>query len=592
MLHNLLISKGVKISQEQRDLLPKKFTNPFSYLPHPLCREAADAVQKYLESQPQWAEELSAGKMFGVLVVETPAGELGYLAAFSGNLLGRNDLEFFVPPVYDLLNPDNFFKVGEREISALNGEIDLLDSSDEKTALVSQIECVQMEFENEIFELKRIYKKGRVERERLRREFAECGGVMGEEVLQIISRESQFQKAEIRRAEKIYRETLAPLQARLDSLNGKVDELRRFRREKSAALQEEIFRKFKFLNALGEQQDLLDIFTSFYKEQIMRTGKSILPPGGAGECAAPKMLQYAYLHGMRPVAMGEFWWGNSPRGEIRKHGEFYPSCKGKCAPILDFMLRGLPVDSAGVHISYGSCGSSDSCSELEILFEDQFLLAVNKPAGILSVPGKETGKSGTDFLTEIFGNGKEFFVVHRLDMHTSGVLLVAKNEEVYKELQRQFAAREVRKIYVAVLDGAVDCSKSGEGVKWTGQESGVISLPLAADYTHRPAQIVDFEQGKEAVTHFQIKKIVHGFGASASRTLVEFYPMTGRTHQLRVHSAHPLGLNTPIEGDLLYGKPAQRLMLHAVSLQFKHPVTAKLQKITAPLPAEFRWQNL
>lgn len=578
----------MRISHEQRMLLPEKFTNPFSYLPHPLCREAADAVQKYLESQPQWADELSAGKMFGVLVVESPAGELGYLAAFSGNLQGRNDFEFFVPPVYDLLNPDEFFKTGEREISALNKEIAEMELSEEKKSLEERIARVETSSREEISQLKERYRSGKQERERLR-----SGDDVDCCLLERLTKESQFQKAEIKRAEKKYRENLAPLQAQLDSFNGKVDELRRLRREKSAALQEEIFRKFTFLNALGEQQDLLDIFTSFYKNQIVRTGKAILPPGGAGECAAPKLLQYAYLHGMRPVAMGEFWWGASPVGEIRRHGEFYPACKGKCAPILDFMLRGLPVNSAGVHSLYGSCSFYGSCSELEILFEDQFFLAVNKPAGILSVPGKQIDnvggncKSVPDYLAENFGNGSEFFVVHRLDMHTSGVLLVAKSEDVFKELQRQFAAREVRKKYKAVLDGTVDCSKSGEGVEWTGPESGVISLPLAADYTHRPAQIVDFEQGKEAVTHFKVKKIVLGVGAAVPKTLIEFYPVTGRTHQLRVHSAHQLGLNTPIKGDLLYGQPAQRLMLHAESVQFKHPVTGELLEITAPVPAEF-----
>ena len=642
MLQNLLVSSGEKISGEVRNQLPEKFTNPFSYIPHKLCREAASYVQEYLLQQPQWQTELSEGKMFGVLVAETSQGELGYLAAFSGNLQGRNNFEFFVPPVYDLLNPDEFFKVGEREISALNREIALLESSEQMCAVVERIGQLQREYECEIFQLKETYRIGKEKREDLRRQFAADGVVMGEEILQRMNKESQFQKAEIKRAEKRFKEAVSPLQGELDSLKGKLEELKRLRKEKSAALQEEIFRKFTFLNALGEQKDLLDIFREFYREEIERSGKDILPPGGAGECAAPKLLQYAYLHGLRPVAMGEFWWGASPVGEIRRHGEFYPSCKGKCAPILGFMLQGLPVDSAGVHASYGSfsssgsTGSSSSAVKLEILFEDQFLLAVNKPSGILSVPGKYSctrsssvpvlgdrvtyktldiqnneyfsecdflngvsvpellGKSGTGFRAENSQRGTEFFVVHRLDMHTSGVLLVAKNEEVYKELQRQFAAREVRKKYVAVLDGcaangqfwengefAATEVNSGDGVVWESATKGIINLPLAADYVHRPAQIVDFENGKESVTRFEITGVADG------KTYINFYPVTGRTHQLRVHSAHPRGLNTPIEGDLLYGKPAQRLMLHAESVQFKHPVTGEVIQITAPLPFGF-----
>ena len=263
-----------------------------------------------------------------------------------------------------------------------------------------------------------------------------------------------------------------------------------------------------------------------------------------------KLLQYAFLHGMRPISMGEFWWGDSPRGEIRRHGEFYPSCKGKCAPILSHMLKGLPVEDGLLHTSYGADG------ELETLYSDNLLVAVNKPAGLASVPGKEVSDSVS---------GNDLFIVHRLDMHTSGVLLLAKNETVYKELQKQFAGRQVRKCYRAVLDGVVSPEKCGSGVVWETPVSGKINLPLVADYEHRPAQKVDFETGKEAVTLFEI------LGVKDGRTYVNFYPVTGRTHQLRVHSAHHLGLNTPIVGDLLYGKPAARLMLHAHWVEFQHP---------------------
>lgn len=584
-MQNLLIAPGEEITPQMRSGFPQKFTNPFSYIPDELCRCAASQVMLYLEGNTQWHSELQQGKMFGVLVVETSGGRLGFLAAFSGNLQGQNNLEYFVPPVYDLLDPDEFFKVGEREISGINARIAQLEAGDELVVVKSEIARVREKFEGEIQELKRIYKEGKAERERLRGELASVvvpsnGGAHPgsgsqdvshkvacpqDELLAQLTRQSQFQKAEIKRAEKGLKETLQPLEGRLKALEDEILGLRELRKVKSAALQEEIFRKFFFLNGNGERKDMLDIFSEFYKEQSLREGRAILPPGGAGECAAPKLLQYAFLHGMRPISMGEFWWGNSPRGEIRRHGEFYPSCKGKCAPILSHMLKGLPVETGLLHTTYGADG------ELETLYSDDLILAVNKPAGMASVPGKEVSDSVS---------GNDLFVVHRLDMHTSGVLVLAKNETVYKELQKQFAGRSVKKCYRAVLDGEVSPERCGSGVKWESAVSGSISLPLAADYDHRPAQKVDFEAGKEAVTLFEI------LGVKDGRTYVDFYPVTGRTHQLRVHSAHQLGLNVPIVGDLLYGYPAQRLMLHAHWAEFQHPEKGAM-KITAPLPAEF-----
>ena len=645
-MQNLLIARGEKITPLMRSGFPQKFTNPFSYFPDSLCRSAAAEVMAYIEENPQWHSELQQGKMFGVLVVETCEGNLGFLAAFSGNLQGRNNWEYFVPPVYDLLNPDEFFKVGEREISEINARIALLESGEELSALRKEIVRVRERFEGEILELKRVYKEAKVERERLRRLLAgdacdtvsgggdaggvsgagvsvfgiaggivgcgvsgdgvsdggDAGGVSGAgdagsgvsvadfsgtgvagnsvaAVLERITRESQFQKAQIKRAERGMKEALLPLEKRVKSFEDEILELRELRKVKSAALQEEIFRKFSFLNGYGQRKDMLDIFSEFYKEQSLREGRVILPPGGAGECAAPKLLQYAFLNGMRPVAMGEFWWGDSPRGEIRRHGEFYPSCKGKCAPILSFMLQGLSV-AQPVFLP-----SENIEKNLEILFEDNFILAVNKPSGILSVPGKQedtkknsaevgprvSWKSVPDFLAGFSGFEGGIFVVHRLDMHTSGVLLVAKSEEVYKQLQSQFAGRQVQKKYVAVLDGELR--------EWPLE--GVISLPMAPDYDHRPAQIVDFENGKEAVTKYRIVRVC------GRKTLVEFYPQTGRTHQLRVHSAHNMGLGVPIVGDLLYGRSANRLLLHAESVQFEHPVTGATIKISAPVPAEF-----
>lgn len=591
MIHNLLIHNGIQIDHRMRGEFPERFNNPFSYVPHPLCREAAECVREYLRGRKEWHEELGGGKMFGVLVVRTRDDKLGYLAAFSGNLQGRNDWEFFVPPVYDLLSPDEFFKVGEREISALNGRIAAMESSGELLSLKSRIAQVEHGYMEEIARLKEIYASGRAVRERRRASLMEMGGGDAADELASITRESQFQKGEIRRAGKRMKEALLPLQEQLDCMWGDISQLKALRKEKSARLQEEIFRHFVFLNGAGERRSLLDIFSG----QI--------PPGGAGECAAPKLLQYAFLHGMHPLCMGEFWWGDTPRGELRRDGEFYPSCMGKCAPILGFMLQGLDVEPVGVHSSYGCAG------QLEILYSDEHIIAVNKPAGVLSVPGRGDDRVGlhspstheTDLLELLASSGRfssgqlqGLKAVHRLDMHTSGVLLLARTEAAYKELQRQFASREVQKTYIAVLDGEVAPAHCGCGVVWDTDAagasgafgafgasgasggitaSGTISLPLAPDYDHRPAQMVDFNGGKEAVTRFRILEsyVEDTPSGPAVRTRVEFCPITGRTHQLRVHAAHPMGLNVPIAGDLLYGRPAGRLMLHAQSVTFTHP---------------------
>lgn len=614
MLHNLLIHKGEYPDALLLESLPQRFTNPFSYIPDALCREAALSVQQYLQGQPRWHDELQQGKMFGVLVVLTRDGELGYLAAFSGNLQGQNNWEFFVPPVCDLLHPDEFYKVGEREISALNAEIASLEGSGELMLLKERIAEVCREYEVEIDRLKEIYRAGKAAREEKRRRLVEGGanalggtreaaglGVIcnaadlgghgvcrlsADELLAEITRESQFQKGEIKRAERRYKEALKPLEEEMREFCARIDSLKALRKEKSAALQEEIFENFTFLNGRGEERSLLKIFREYYKDA------AVLPPGGVGECAAPKLLQYAYLHGMRPVSMGEFWWGDSPKGEIRRHGEFYPSCKGKCAPILGFMLQGLDIAGPVHHNSINK-------QNINILYEDDWIVAVDKPSGILSVAGKDSAEK---CVLDILGC-QGCYVVHRLDMHTSGVLLLAKDKAVYKELQRMFAGREVEKCYMAVLEGAVSGSNAGGAVKFSSAcfcdsgaddsssrasnffVSGEISLPLAPDYDHRPCQMVDYVRGKEAVTRFEV--VGNDSVSGSPRTFIKFYPLTGRTHQLRLHSAHPMGLNAPIMGDLLYGTPAARLMLHAFSLSFVHPITLEPLEIVSPAPENF-----
>ena len=281
------------------------------------------------------------------------------------------------------------------------------------------------------------------------------------------------------------------------------------------------------------------------------------PPAGAGECAAPKLLQQAYLHGWKPIAMAEFWWGNSPKAEIRHHGYYYPACKGKCEPILQHMLQGLEVEENPMlqlpEQGYG---------KLKIVYEDEWLLVVNKPSGMLSVPGKGEKESVYSLARQLYPEADGPMIVHRLDMATSGLLIVAKNKKVHQHLQAQFKNHSIRKKYIALLDGIIP------------QDEGTIELPICPDPLDRPRQVVDMEYGKPAITHYQVLE------RRDKCTRIAFHPHTGRTHQLRVHAAHPSGLHCPIIGDELYGRKDKRLYLHAESIEFTHPADGRIIRIT------------
>ena len=518
--------------------LPDKFTYPFHYTPHPLCVMAAEEVQTYLATQTLWQEELEQGKMFGVLVVQTPEKESGYLAAFSGILAGNNRHDFFVPPVYDLLQPQGFFKMEEDHISAINTQIKALQKDIHYLNLLQLIEKETGQSRQELTKTKERLKAAKEARE-IRRKT----GNPNEEELAAMTHESQFQKAELKRLERMWKEKIALLQAEADTFTIKIESMKTERKTRSAALQQKLFEQFRMLNAYGEIKDLCHIF-----EQTVQK----VPPAGAGECAAPKLLQYAYLHQLKPVAMAEFWWGNSPKKEIRHHGYYYPACKGKCGPILGHMLQGLEVEENPL------LENSHHETPLEIVYEDQYLLIVNKPAGMLSVPGKGETDSIYHRIKTLYPDATGPLIVHRLDMATSGLLLVAKNKETHQNLQAQFKNRTIKKRYVALLEGNIP------------SKEGTIELPLHPDPLDRPRQVVDYEHGKTAVTRYQVLKYSEG------RTLIAFYPLTGRTHQLRVHAAHPEGLHCPICGDELYGRKADRLYLHAERLEFVHPVTGEV----------------
>lgn len=517
--------------------LPEKFTYPFHYTPHPLCVRAATEVQQYLSAQSQWKEELQQGKMFGVLIVRTQTGDTAYLAAFSGILAGSNVHPFFVPPVYDLLQPQGFFKVEEENISAINTRIEELQNDADYMDLLRQIKKKALQSRQELTAAKAALKAAKEAREKRRRT-----GEPDEAELAAMIRESQWGKAELKRLERSWKEQIAPLQTGANAFARQIEELKAERKTRSAALQRKLFEQFRMLNARGEVKDLCTLF-----EQTVQK----VPPAGAGECAAPKLLQYAYLNHLKPIAMAEFWWGNSPKAEIRHHGYYYPACKGKCEPILAHMLQGLEVDENPL------LKETHHETPLETMYEDDYLLVVNKPAGILSVPGKGEADSVYNRIKTRYPQATGPLVVHRLDMATSGLLLIAKTKETHQNLQAQFKNRCIKKRYIALLDGRTD------------SEEGIIELPLRLDPLNRPRQVADREHGKPAITRYRVLKYTE------NKTLVAFYPLTGRTHQLRVHAAHPEGLHCPIVGDELYGRKAERLCLHAESLEFTHPVTGE-----------------
>lgn len=524
--------------------LPERFTYPFCYTPHPLCILAAKEVQSYLTRQTAWKDELRQGKMFGVLIVQTEHGETGYLAAFSGILAGKNLHPFFVPPVYDLLQPQGFFKIEEENISSINRNIRQLENDKAYAALSAELARTIQSAENILATAKAQLKEAKTAREQRRKEKE----LNAQEEAELI-RESQFQKAEYKRLERSWKARITTLQTQTEDWERRISALKSERKTRSAALQQKLFEQFGMLNYRGEVKNLCEIFG----QTVHKT-----PPAGAGECAAPKLLQQAYLHGWKPIAMAEFWWGDSPKTEIRHHGHYYPACKGKCEPILQHMLQGLQVEENPM-LKRMQVPSQN----LEIVYEDPWLSVINKPAGILSVPGKEDAVSVYSLMREQYPEADGPLTVHRLDMATSGLMLIAKTKRVHQNLQAQFKNRLVRKRYVALLEGIVPKDKD------------TVDLPLCLNPLDRPRQMVHTEHGKPAITDYQVLERLDG-----KRTRIAFYPRTGRTHQLRIHAAHPLGLHCPIIGDELYGEKADRLYLHAEYLEFTHPITGETVRIT------------
>ncbi len=620
---------------------PKQFNDPFDYEPHPLSILAVEEVQQYIMEHPEIKEDADQGKMFGVLVVAPLRGysrsvecgvrsEIGFLAAYSGLLAGRNDWEWFVPPVFDAQDPDGYFKMHEQKITEMNHEVELLEK--ELDLLYHQSDYLKMlrTTENLLSEHEKKMKTAKVLRDmkRLQR------NISPEENAELI-RESQFMKAEMRRIKKRCEELEKPWKEKEQSLTDRIEQLKKQRKEASDDLQRWLFSQYKMRNAQGETKDLIEIFNDYNGE---------LPPAGAGDCCAPKLLQYAFENNLQPLCMAEFWWGASPKMEIRHHLNYYPACRGKCLPILGWMLgsvfsrseecgtfgaarakdagidlaesrqkstklmwsensteiqSSIPENSHTQNISHSTFHTPHST--IRILFEDPHLLVLNKPAGMLSVPGKTGEESVESVMREYLHDDVNPIIVHRLDMDTSGLMVVAKTKWTYTELQKQFLEHQVEKTYVALLEHMPE----GKPLK------GTISLPLRPDIYDRPRQLVDWENGKEAVTEYCIMRSVEcGVWSENSTEILSsvpenshtqsishstlhtphstiriiLRPHTGRTHQLRIHCAHQEGLGVPIVGDVLYGHRADRLYLHAETLSFIHPKTGERLTFTAPAP--------
>ena len=530
---------------------PKRFTFPFYYEPHPLSHIAAAELQHYLETQTDLdhnfglgndKERLVIGKMFGVLVVRDREGKLGYLSAVSGKLAGSNEHPKFVPPVFDMLTENSFFLKEQEVIDAINRQIEEILAEENYNCLKKDLVALSALSLQEISAQKKQLKSNKETRRVLREDKKISLDEHNYNLFEAeLIRQSHHDQWELKMLTDDWKECIDEMRTKVASFEGRIEALKNERKERSAALQQQLFEKYSFLNKAGESKSLQDIFsaTAFGR-----------PTAGAGECATPKLLQFAFANGYEPLAMAEFWWGATPKSEIRKHKQFYPACAGKCKPILAHMLEGLPVDENPF------LQPSKENADLKIVYEDEYLLVVNKPAGLRSVPGVDIFDSVYSRLSSSLV-GVEPLMVHRLDMGTSGLLVIAKTPAVHKNIQKQFLDRIVSKRYTALLSKVIN------------EEEGEIRLPLVPDPFNRPMQLVCFETGKKSITRWKVIE------RTETTTKVHFWPLTGRTHQLRMHSAHELGLNAPIVGDDLYGTADKRLYLHAAYLSFVHPKTKK-----------------
>jgi tRNA pseudouridine32 synthase/23S rRNA pseudouridine746 synthase len=532
-------------SQEIENIaLPEKFTFPFYYQPDPLAIMAAEALQRQLEIQPYLESAFNqddTGKMFGVLVVLNSQQQLGYLCAYSGQLDSESIDINFVPAVSNMQLQDATFLAENRIINNINLEIEQLEGSEQLRITTSELSEATEIYQKKLVAQQRLIVASRLQRKQQRDEAIEqLTDNDFEQLNKVLAGQSIQEKKQLQALKQYWQEKLVLLEQALVQLTDEIEKLKKLRKSRSKNLQKKLFSQYQFLNAQGQVKDLNAIFAELPEHT---------PPAGAGDCAAPKLLQYAYKKSLKPIAMAEFWWGPAPKSAIRQHKNYYPSCYSKCQPILGHMLKGLAVEDNPLLIN-PALGK-----DLAIVYEDSDMLVVNKPAEFLSVPGKNIEDSVYMRIKTQFPQASGPLIVHRLDMSTSGLLIIALNKRAHKALQKQFIDRTIEKRYVALVDGNVI------------DDSGSIDLPLTLDFDDKPRQQVCYEHGKHALTTWQVLE------RKNNCTRLHLFPKTGRTHQLRVHCAHKLGLNMPIIGDDHYGLKAKRLHLHAEYLSLKHPIS-------------------
>lgn len=547
------LSSGLYFHEFEEEIntipLPTHFTFPFCYEPHELAKKASKYVQHYILTQQEWVhnfglepemEGQAIGKMFGVLVVQDQNNKIGFLAGFSGKLAGKNDHRYFVPPVFDMLTENSFFLLEEEHLNELNKQIALLEESETGLNLKRYLEETKIKLDHQLAQFKERLKIQKKERKLVRdKSKSTLSATLYEQLEQDLIKQSLRDKYELSVFQKQYQLDMADAEKPLNEYINSIAALKEERKKRSSQLQNQLFASYNFQNAHGESKNVIDIFSAF---------NQIQPPAGSGECAAPKLLQHAYLNHYKPIALAEFWWGQSPSAEVRRHLHYYPACRNKCEPILGYMLQGLLVDKNPM------LESPDENIMLPIIYEDESLVIINKPEEFLSVPGIHVQDSVYTRMLKKYPDAGPL-IVHRLDMSTSGILVLAKNKEAHKIIQSQFINHTIVKHYIALLDGLIT------------EDSGMISLPLRVDLDDRPRQLVCYEYGKKAITRWEKISVKDG------KTKVRYFPLTGRTHQLRLHSAHPSGMNCPIVGDDLYGQKANRLHLHAAYIEFNHPVS-------------------
>ncbi len=520
--------------------LPDKFTFPFFYQPHPLAIAASDQLQQWLSGEGRSLHDFdNDGKMFGVLVVRDAQGELGFLAAYSGQTLKPELSKLnvgFCPMIS--LGGDKQSAVEQLAINEMNSDIAHKEANPLIEQLATQIKEAEQSFSEQISAWQAQMADNREARKAQR-------ATADEDLLKTLAQQSVDDKNTLRDLKLEAQKTLAELRLQYSVLVDELNQLKESRKQRSNDLQQYLFAKYQLLNANGETRDMNELFA---------TTAQRVPPSGSGDCAAPKLLQTAYQMKLTPIALSEFWWGKAPDSQVRQHKQMYPACIGKCQPILNYMLQGLEVDEDPLQ------QLGNDSADLDIVHEEASFLVINKPSGLLSIPGRHVHDSVKTRIRAMYPNARGGLIVHRLDMATSGLMLIALNERAQKNFQHQFIKRTVHKQYVAIVDGVLDSELGCEGE---------IDLPLCNDFEDRPRQKVCGVEGKSAHTKWQIAKKENG------RTWLNLWPVTGRTHQLRVHCAHHQGLNTAIVGDDLYGNSDARLMLHAQRIEFNHPLTKK-----------------